>query len=338
MMPYYDMICGGFVSWTKKATPALVAIFVIQLIAASSQAIAADYPDHTIKVVTPFAPGAASDVQLRFLAEKMGKALHVGVVVENRPGSGGVAAGKAVSNAAPDGYTIGWVGNSNAIGVSLFQEPFDPRVEMRPIVGVSEFANLFVTNDRSQFHTLQDVIQFAHENPNKLNIGTSGAGTSNNLVAHLFALQTDAKVTIVPYRGPSELQIAIERGDIDLLVNAYAGLQGVLEAHKVRALAITSAKRDPELPDVPTMAEAGVADFVATSWNAFYGPKKMPSEAVKVLEAAVTTILHEPDTVAKFKSLGFDAIEMPADQLGKRMEDEVDRWRKVIEAAGIEKQ
>ena len=222
VMSDYDMLCSGFVAWAKKATPALVAIFVIQLVTASSQAIAADYPGHTIKVVTPFAPGAASDVELRFLAEKMSKALHVGVVVENRPGSGGVAAGKAVSNAAPDGYTIAWVGNSNAIAVSLFREPFDPRVEMRPIVGVSDFANLFVTNDKSPFHTLQDVIKFAHENPNKLNIGTSGAGTSNNLVAHLFALQADIKVTIVPYRGPSELQIAIERGDIDLLVNAYA--------------------------------------------------------------------------------------------------------------------
>jgi tripartite-type tricarboxylate transporter receptor subunit TctC len=337
-MFYYYVICSGFVAWTKKAMPTLVAIFIIPLVTASSQATAADYPDHTIKVVTPFAPGAASDVELRFLAEKMSKALHVSVVVENRPGSGGVVAGKTVTNAAPDGYTIGWVGNSNAISVSLFREPFNPRKEMRPIVGVSEFANLFVTNDKSPFHTLQDVIKFAHGNPNTLNIGTSGAGTSNNLVAHLFALQSDLKVTIVPYRGPSELQIAIERGDIDLLVNAYAGLQGVLQAHQVRALAITSAKRDPELPDVPTMAEAGVANFVATSWNAFYGPKGMPSEDVKVLEVAVTTILQDPDTVAKFKSIGFDVIAMAPDQLGKRMEDEIDRWHIVIEAAGIEKQ
>ena len=284
-MFYYDMICSGFAAWTKKAMPTLVAIFVIQLVTASSQAIAADYPDHTIKVVTPFAPGAASDVELRFLAEKMSKTLHVGVVVENRPGSGGVVAGKMVSNAAPDGYTIAWVGNSNAIGVSLFREPFDPREEMRPIVGVSEFANLFVTNDKSQFHTLQDVIKFARENPNKLNIGTSGAGTSNNLVAHLFALQSDLKVTIVPYRGPSELQIAIERGDIDLLVNAYAGLQGVLQAHQVRALAITSANRDLELPDVPNNGRSGGCEFCGyllerflwTEGNAIGGRKSLGS-------------------------------------------------------------
>jgi tripartite-type tricarboxylate transporter receptor subunit TctC len=332
------MRSGSFAAKTKKAMPALVAIIIMQLATPTSQAIAAGYPDHAIKVFTPFAPGAASDVELRFLAAKMSDALHVGVVVENRPGSGGVVAGKAVTNAAPDGYTIGWVGNSTAIGVSLFREPFDPRKEMRPIVGVSEFSNLFVTNEKSDFHSLQDVINFARKNPNMLKIGTSGAGTSNNLVAHLFALQSDLKVTIVPYRGPSELQIAIARGDTDLLVNAYAGLQAVLEAHQARALAITSATRDPEVPDVPTMAEAGVPNFVVTSWNAFYGPKEMPAEAVKVLETIVTKILQEPDTVAKFKSIGFDAIPMPHDQPGKRMHDEIVRWQKVIQAAGIEKQ
>ena len=337
-MVYRRMISRGFVACTKKAMPALVAMLAMQLAGPMPQAVAANYPDHTIKVVTPFAPGAASDVELRYLAAKMSDALHVGVVVENRPGSGGVVAGRTVVNAAPDGYTIAWVGNSTAIGVSLFREPLDPRKVMRPIVGVSEFSNLFVTSEKSKFHTLQDVITFARKNPNMLKIGTSGAGTSNNLVAHLFALQSNLKVTIVPYRGPSELQIAIARGDIDLLINAYAGLQGVLKAHQARALAITSAKRDPEVPDVPTMAEAGVPNFVVTSWNAFYGPKGMPPEAVKVLETVVTKILQQPDTIAKFKSIGFDATAVPSDQLGKRMEFEIDRWHKVIQAAGIEKQ
>jgi tripartite-type tricarboxylate transporter receptor subunit TctC len=301
-------------------------------------ASASDYPERGIKAVTPFAAGAASDVELRLLAAKMSERLRVPVIVENHPGSGGVVAARTVTNAAHDGYTIGWVGNNTAISVSLFRQPFDPRKEMRPIAGVSEFAYLFVANEKSRFQSLKDFIEAAREHPDTLRIGTSSAGTSNHLTAILFALQEKLKVTVVPYRGPAELEVGLLRNDIDLVVNAYAGLQGAIKAHQIRALAVTSAQRLPELPETPTMAEQGVHDFVITSWNGLYGPKGMPDDAVAVLSRTITDILKEPDVVQKFKTLGFDARPVSPDQFGKRMEIEIDRWGHVIEAAGIQKQ
>lgn len=296
------------------------------------------YPARSIKVVTPFAPGAASDIELRILAQKMTERLGVQVIVENRPGSGGVVAGRSVTNAAPDGYTIGWVGNNTAISVSLFRDPFDPRKEMRPIVGVSEFAYLFVTNQSSKFATLRDFIAAAKAHPNTLTIGTSAAGTSNHLTAFLFKLGQKLDVTVVPYRGPSELEVALLRNDVDMVVNAYAGLQAGLKANQTRALATTSANRLVELPDVPTMKEAGVPNFEITSWNGLYGPAGMPPAAVELIERTVTGILNEPDVKARYKTLGFDAGAVPTAQLDQHMRMEIDRWGAIIEQASISKQ
>src|ERR1700744_5487039 len=245
-----------------------------------------DYPSRTIRVITPFAAGAASDIALRILAEKMSGLLKVPVVVQNQPGGGGVPAGRAVTNAPADGYTIAWVGNNTAIGVSLFREPFDPRADMRPIVGVSEFAYLFVTSATSPYRTLADWMNTAKRKPGTLSAGTSSAGTSNHLTALLFKSVQLLDFTVVPYRGPAELSVALLRNDVDLVVNAYGGLRAAIDAKQIRPLATTSAARLPELPDVPTMKEAGVDNFVVSSWNGLYGPKDMPQDAVDTLARA----------------------------------------------------
>jgi tripartite-type tricarboxylate transporter receptor subunit TctC len=297
-----------------------------------------DYPSRTIRVITPFAAGAASDIALRILAEKMSGLLKVPVVVQNQPGGGGVPAGRAVTNAPADGYTIAWVGNNTAIGVSLFREPFDPRADMRPIVGVSEFAYLFVTNATSPYKTLGDWMNAAKQKPGTLSAGTSSAGTSNHLTALLFKSAQHLDFTVVPYRGPAELSVALLRNDVDLVVNAYGGLRAAIDAKQIRPLAVTSAARLAELPDVPTMKESGVDDFVVSSWNGLYGPEDMPQQAVDVLARAATEALAQPDVKAQFKEIGFDARALPADAQDKLMRTEIDRWAKVIADAGISKQ
>jgi tripartite-type tricarboxylate transporter receptor subunit TctC len=296
------------------------------------------YPSRPIRIVTPLAAGSASDIVLRILAEKLSDHFKVPVIVQNQPGGGGVIADRAVTNAAADGYTIGWVGNNNAIGVSLFKDAADPRKEFRPIVGVSEFAYLFVTNSLSPSKTLMEWIEAARAKPNTLTVGTSNAGTSNYLAALLFKSLAKLDITIVPYRGPAELTVALLRNDIDLVVNAYGGLRPQIEAGKIRPLAVTSANRIADLPDVPTMKEAGVPDFVVTSWNALYGPKDMPDEAVDALSRAATPILDDPDVKARFREVGFDAQALPPSALDQRMRSEIDRWSKVIADAGIPKQ
>jgi tripartite-type tricarboxylate transporter receptor subunit TctC len=215
-------------------------------------------------------------------------------VVQNQPGGGGIISGRTVTNAPADGYTIAWVGNNTAIGVSLFKEPFDPRQDMRPIVGVSEFAYLLVTNASSQFKTLREWLDAARAKPGTLSIGTSSAGTSNHLAALLFKSAKSLDVTVVPYRGPAELSVALLRNDVDLVVNAYGGLRASIEAKQIRPLAVTSASRISELPEVPTMKEAGVPGFEVTSWNGLYGPKDMPQQAVDTIAAVVTQIRTNP--------------------------------------------
>jgi tripartite-type tricarboxylate transporter receptor subunit TctC len=300
------------------------------------RAAAADlYPSQAIRIVTPLAAGAASDVALRILADKLSERLGVPVIVQNQPGTGGVTASRMVTTAPPNGYTIAWAGNNNAVGVSLFRDAPDPRREMKPIVGVSEFAYLFVDAAASPHKSLREWISAARAKPGTMSVGTSSAGTTNYLAALLFKSTQKLDFTVVPYRGPTELSVALLRNDVDLVVNAYGGLRASIEA---RALAVTSAARLRELPDVATMAEAGVPDFEVTSWNALYGPKDMPQDAVDTLAHATTEILKRPDVIALYATIGFEAQPLAADALAARMRFEIERWARVIGEAHISKQ
>jgi tripartite-type tricarboxylate transporter receptor subunit TctC len=268
------------------------------------------------------------------LSERFG----VPVIVQNQPGGGGVMAGRTVTNAPPNGYTIAWAGNNNAIGVSLFRDAPDLRQEMRPIVGVSEFTYILVNAAASPYKTLQQWMSTARAKPNTLSVGTSSAGTSNYLAALLLKSTQKLDFTVVPYRGPSDLAVALLRQDVDLVINAYGGLRSAIEAKQVRPLAVTSAERVPELPDVPTMKEAGVPDFEVTSWNALYGPKDMPQLAVDTLARAATEILQRSDVIAQYQVIGFNARPIAAGPLDQRMRSETERWARVIADAGISKQ
>lgn len=327
----------------RKKSVRRVALLAVLLwcgiaILAGSAAAQASYPSRAIHIVTPLAAGSASDIALRILAEKLSSDFGTPVLVQNEPGGAGVIAERAVTNAPADGYTILWAGNNTAVNVSLFREPVDPRTELTPIVGVSEFAYLFVNSESSSFGTLQQWIGAAKQKPGTLTIGTSGAGTTNYLAAYLFKSMQKLDFTVVPYRGPSELSVALLRNDVDLVINAYGGLRPQIQAKQIRPLAITSADRAPELPDVPTMEEVGVPGFVVVSWNALYGPKNMPQQAIDILARATTKILNEPGVKARFKEIGFDARPLAAGPLDQRMRSEIDRWSRVIADAGLEKQ
>lgn len=322
----------------RAAAVLAAALWLGSSAALSVVAAAADYPSRTIRIITPLAAGSASDIVLRILAEKLSDRFKLPVIVQNQPGAGSVVADHTIINAPADGYTIGWIGNNNAVSVSLFKDAVDPRTEMRPIVGVSEFAYLFVTNAASPYKSIKQWIDTARAKPDTLTIGTSTAGTSNHLAALLFKASEKLAITVVPYRGPSELSVALLRNDIDLVVNAYGGLRPQIEAGQIRPLAVTSANRLPELPDVSTMTEAGVADYIVTSWNSLYGPKAMPDQAAETIKRAATEVLGDPAVKARFKEAGFDASALPADLLDARMRSETERWARVIAEAGIEKQ
>jgi tripartite-type tricarboxylate transporter receptor subunit TctC len=219
-----------------------------------------------------------------------------------------------------------------------FKEPVDPRRELRPIVGVSEFAYLFVTSESSSFSTLRQWIAAVKQRPGTLTVGTSSPGTTNYLAALLMRSKQNLDFTVVPYRGSSELSVALLRNEVDVIINAYGGLRSQISAKQIRPLAITSAGRDPDLPDVPTMQETGVPNFVVVSWNALYGPKDIPVAAVDIVGRAATEILEQPDVNARFKEIGFEARPLAAGPLDQRMRSEIERWARVITEGGLEKQ
>jgi tripartite-type tricarboxylate transporter receptor subunit TctC len=194
-----------------------------------------------------------------------------------------------------------------------------------------------VTNESSSYKTLQEFISAARARPGALNVGTSSAGTSNHLVALLFKSVLGLDILVVPYRGPSELSIALLRKDVDIVINPYGGLRQGITDKQIRALAATSSARLDELPDVPTMAEAGVPDFEIASWNALYAPANAPADAMDTIREAVTDILSQAGVKEKFREIGFAAHALPPDLLDRRMRSEIERWAKVIADSGIER-
>src|SRR5262249_57418197 len=270
-------------------------LIALVMLAGIGAAQAQPYPSRGIRIVTPFAAGAVSDISFRIMAEKLSARLNVPVIMENQPGGGGIAAARTVLASPPDGYTLALLSNATAISVGLFKNlTFDPRTDFVPVAGVSDFEYLFVTNAESKYRSLQDFISAARANPGKLNVGTANAGTSNHLTALLFKSTLALDFLVVPHRGPSELAVALYRNDLDLVVNAYGGLRQGIDDGKIKVLAVSSPARSPLLPDVPTAQEAGVAGFEVLTWNGLYGPAGTPKEAVALLEREVQAGLAQP--------------------------------------------
>ncbi len=298
----------------------------------------APYPNRAIRITSTLAAGSTSDISMRVIGDRLSALLKVPVIIENQPGTGGVAAARTVMTAQPDGYTLSLGGNNWAVSVGLFKNlPFDPRKDLTPVVGMVEFAYLFVTNQNSKFQTLEQVIA-AGRAKQPLTFGTSNAGTTNHLAALLFKSVTNLDIVVVPYRGPAELSIALLRNDVDVVVNAYGGLRQGIDRKEIRALATTTAKRIPQLPDTPTAQEAGVAGYEVASWNGLYAPIGTPPEVLAVLSKAVTQVLSEKAVQDRHQELGLEPTPTPGEQLSVRMRNEADRWSKVINESGIEKQ
>jgi tripartite-type tricarboxylate transporter receptor subunit TctC len=317
----------------------LVLALVVAVVSPYAGQAQAPYPNRTIRIISTLAAATVSDISLRFLGQELASRLRVPVVIENQPGTGGVAAARAVMGSPADGYTLALGGNNWALGVGLFKSlPFDPRTDLMPVVGISEFAYLFVTSQASAYHSLAQVIAAARAKPRSLTFGTSSAGTTNHLTALLFKSALGLDFVVVPYKGPTDLSVALMRNDIDVVVNAYGGLRQGIEQGQIRVLATTTAARLPQLPDVPTMQESGVADFDVSSWNALYAPLGTPPEVIQTIGKAVTDILSEGGMQQRFRELGLQVKTVPADQIARRMRLESERWGRVIAESGIEKQ
>ena len=321
---------------TSAAVVACVAIIGV-LTAASAQS--ADYPIKPVRVFVPYGPGGVGDLTMRLLAERLSQNLKQQFVIENRPGAGGIVNMTEVLRARPDGYTLGEMGNGQAISMSLFQQlSYNVLTDFAPISVTASFEMLLAVPDKSPYKSLKDLVDTARKNPGKINLGAINPGSTQNLSAHLFQQVTGAQYAIVTYRTTPDLVTALLRGDVDLGFDYYAGLTGEIGPGKIRVIATSGEQRDALLKDVPTAKESGFPDYVVTSWNGLGASAKVPADIIGILNVAVNRALSDPELKAKALNLGIDATGSTPQQMHDRLVADVAKWRTVIEKAGIPKE
>jgi tripartite-type tricarboxylate transporter receptor subunit TctC len=313
--------------------------FVLSALATSRAGAAANYPDRPVRIVLPFSAGGVADITARIVAEKLGDKLGQRFYVENQPGAGGIAAARTVISSAPDGYTLALLSNGTAVSVSLFKKlPFDPLKDFEPISSLGFFDFVFATGANSEFKTLGDFITAAKAKPGALNVGTINIGSTQNLSAELFKTLADIDFTIVPYRGTPEIEVSLLQGTLALMIDSYCAMKGNLADKKFRALASSGAVRSESTPDIATVQEGGVANYDVVSWNALFAPAGTPPEIVKTLNTALRDILGDTDVKKRLLELGIEARAGTPQELSARLKSDIDKWQKVIDKAGIQKQ
>jgi tripartite-type tricarboxylate transporter receptor subunit TctC len=312
---------------------------VSALAASHRQAHAATYPDRAVRIVVPFAAGGVADITARIVAEKLGDKFGQRFYVENQPGAGGIAAARTVISSAPDGHTLALLSNGTAVSVSLFKKlPFDPLKDFEPISSLGFFDFIFATGANSQFKTLGDFVAAARAKPGALNVGTINVGSTQNLSAELFKTAGNIDFTIVPFRGTPEVAVSLLQGDIAVMIDSYASMKGNLADKKFRALASSGPVRSESTPDIATVQESGVASYDVVSWNALFAPAGTPPEIVKALNDALRDILADADVKKRLLELGIEAKASTPQEISARLKSDIDKWRDVIEKAGIQKQ
>jgi tripartite-type tricarboxylate transporter receptor subunit TctC len=299
----------------------------------------AAYPDRPVRIVLPFAPGGVADITARIVAEKLGERLGQRFFVENQAGAGGINAARTVIASPPDGYTLALLSNGTAVSVSLFKKlPFDPLKDFTPISSLGFFDFIFTTGANSELKTLADFIAAAKAKPGALNVGTINIGSTQNLSAELFKTAAGIDFTIIPYRGTPEIEVSLLQGNVALMIDSYAAVKGNLADGKFRALASSGPVRSESTPNVATVREAGVANYDTVSWNALFAPANTPPEVVKTLNGALQIILKDPEVKKRLLELGIAAKASTPEEISARLKADIDKWRDVIEKAGIPKQ
>lgn len=294
------------------------------------------YPDRIVKIVVPFEPGGGTDVVARTLAQEMAKDLGQSVVVENKPGAGTIIGTQAVATSDGDGYTLLMGTFANAVNPSLRARlPYDPHKDFAPVALVARSFNIVVVNAKSQIKSIPDLIAAARAEPDKLSYGTYGIGTSAHLAGELFKSMAKVNLTTVPYKGAAPAITDLLGGQIQVMFTTVASAASFIQAGQLRALAVTSAERSPAFPDVPTVSEAGVPGYAAESWYGLFAPAKTPPDIIERLNKSAAAAVKSEAFKKLGVSEGLVMVASPPDELGRYFHEQEERWRKVIQDAGI---
>ena len=305
----------------------------------SAQTVAANFPNKPLKIIVPFGAGGIADLTARTVGAKMADILGQPIVIDNKPGAGGIAAGDWVAKSDPDGTTMLLMSNGTAVTASLFKSlPYDTAKDFAAVSTLGFFDIALVTKADSPYKTLPELLAAAKANPGKLNLGTINIGSTQNLAAELFKATAGINVQIVPFNGTPALITTLRGGQIDAAVEILGPVKTQIDAKAINALAVFGLKRSASLPDVPTAKESGIVNMNAASWNALTVSAKTPKDIIAKLNAAAATALASPDVKKRLADLGVEAGASSPEVLSELLNAEIKRWSEVIIRANIPRQ
>jgi tripartite-type tricarboxylate transporter receptor subunit TctC len=311
----------------------------VLLAVATTSAVGQGYPARPVRILVPFAAGGVADITARVVSQEMSAAMGQQILVENRPSAGGIVASEAVAKSDPDGYTLLFLTNGNAVSVSLFKSlPYDTVGDFAPVSTVGFFDLVLVVDSASKIGSVRELIAFSKANPNKLNLGTINPGSTQNLAAELFKSMAGIDAQVVPFKATPAVITALKANDVQAAFEILAPVLAQIKGKALKAIAVTSDSRFAGLPDVPTVAESGVPGYQASSWNAIAAPAKTPRPVIERLNREVNAAVAAPAVRKRLGEMGVDARAGTPEALRDLLVSEIAKWKAVIERAKIEKQ
>ena len=306
---------------------------------ACGSALAQGWPGQPIKILLPYGAGGVADITARVIAQKLSRQLGQQVIIDNRPSAGQIVATEAVMKSEPDGYTLLWFNQGHAVSVSLFNSlPYDPAKDFLPISTVGFFGMALLVDSKSPYRSVKELVAAAKASPGKLNVGTTSPGGTQFIAAELFKSMAGVDFLTVPYKTTPLIITSLKSGDLQAMVEILAPMIPHVKSGSLRALAVTFDHRFAGLPEVPTLAEAGVPGYEASAWNGVAAPLKTPKAVIDRLNREINIAVADPAVKQRLQDLGVDAKGSTPEQLHDLLVSETAKWKKVVEAAKIPKQ
>jgi tripartite-type tricarboxylate transporter receptor subunit TctC len=314
---------------------ALFSSLAAVLLAVSSASMAQQYPSKPVRIVVPFAPGGGSDFIARFMAQRLTTSLGQQVIVENKPGAGGMLGIDAGVKSPADGYTLTLIASSYTVNPSIYKFTFDPVADITPIIQMSQGPLLVVVRPSLPVKSIKDLIELAKAKPGQINFASSGQGSVIHMATELFQAMAGIKMNHIPYKGTGPALTDTLGGQTDVFFSSTATAMPHVQSGKLRAVAVSTAKRIPALPDVPTVAESGVPGYDVVLWHGLIGPKGLPRPIVERLNSEVTKALKLKETADQLQNDGVSPAGGSPEQFRAQIEKEIKVWRKVAADAGV---
>lgn len=324
------------VPYNTAGIKTLCMILLSLVIALPSFVQAQSYPSRPIRMVVPFSPGGAADTPGRMLMHKLSEVLGQQVIVDNRPGAGGTIGAEYVARSKPDGHTFLMISNTHVISASLYKSlSYDAVADFSPVLQFGDAPNVLVVHPSLPVKSVAELIALAKEKPGRVDYVSSGNGSSQHMFASLFTSMAGVNMFHIPYKGSAQATNDLLSGEVKVGFPGIAGMLQYIKTGRLRVLAVTSAQRSPELPDVPTIAEAGVKGYEATLWLGIIGPAGLPKEVVSKINTAVSGLIKQPDVQNALRNVGTEVTYRTPEEFGKFLRSEHQKWAKVVKEIGL---